>query len=65
MAMTNTNLVENINVLINKALGAGLTAAQIETALTNASTALTALGTAPTHDRTITDTGAALNPSQP
>lgn len=63
--MTLTNLTEEINLIINMALGSGLTAAQIATALTNAETALSAVTPAPTHDRTIKDPGPALNPSQP
>jgi hypothetical protein len=65
MSMQTKELKEKINLLINTALGAGLTAAQINTALTNAATNLTAVTPAPTHDRTIKDPGAALNPSQP
>jgi hypothetical protein len=63
--MTSSELGESINLLINKALAANLSVATIEAALNQAVTLLTALGTAPTHDRTITDTGAGLNPSQP
>ena len=63
--MTPKDLTESINLVINKALGAGLLVTDIETALTNAGTELTALTTAPTHDRTIEDPGPALNPSQP
>lgn len=65
MSMTTKELGEQLNLLINMALGAGLTATQIGTALTNAGTALAAVTPAPTHDRTIKDPGAALNPSQP
>lgn len=63
--MTPTNLTEEINAVINKALGAGLTAAQIEAALTAQEAALAAVAPVPTHDRTIEDPGPALNPSQP
>lgn len=63
--MTATDLTEQINLVINKALGGGLTAAEIETALTNQATALGAVAPVPTHDRTITDPGPALNPAQP
>lgn len=68
MAWTNTNLTEKINTIVNQALAGGLTTTQIATALTAASTAVTALATpgpAPTHDRTIQDPGPSLNPSQP
>jgi hypothetical protein len=65
MAMTVNEFNEAINMLVNKALGANLTAAQIEAALTAASAAVTAVAPVPTHDRTITDPGSALNPSQP
>jgi hypothetical protein len=63
--MTVTNLTEEVNLLINKALAAGLNANQIAVALNNGATNLGNIATPPTHDRTITDTGAALNPSQP
>jgi hypothetical protein len=63
--MTTTNLTEDLNLLINKALGAGLTVAQIDVVIENAQTALDAVSPVPSHDRTIEDTGAALNPSQP
>ena len=63
--MTNTELIEEINGIINKALGAGIPSATIQAALTQQEGALAALATAPTHDRTITDPGPALNPSQP
>jgi hypothetical protein len=65
MSMTVTNLTEMVNLLINKALAAGMTANQISVALNNGATNLGAIGTPPTHDRTITDTGQLLNPSQP
>jgi hypothetical protein len=65
MAMTATNLTEEINMIINRALGANLTVAQITAALNAQSTALAAVTPAPTRDRTIRDTGAPLNPSQP
>lgn len=61
--MTLTNLTEELNGIINQALAGGLTKAQIATALTTASTNVTALTV--THDRTIEEPGAALNPSQP
>jgi len=63
--MTVKDLTEQINYVINKALGAGLTATQIEGVLTAQETALAAVTPAPTHDRTITDPGPALNPDQP
>lgn len=63
--MTPKDLTERINLLINRAIGAGLTAAQISAALTAQETALTGVTPAPTHDRTITDPGPTLNPSQP
>ena len=73
--MTVTNFTEELNTLVNMGLAnvgsavgsnAPLTQAAIATALTNASTAVTALtGGATTHDRTIVDPGAALNPAQP
>jgi len=63
--MTLTDLTQEINLTINKALGGGLTAAQIETALTDQATALGAVAPVPTHDRTIQDPGPELNPSQP
>jgi hypothetical protein len=65
MAMTLTNLTEMINIVVNKALGAGLTAAQIQAALTAQETALAAVLPVPTHSRLIEDPGPALNPSQP
>lgn len=63
--MTQTELTEQINVIINKALGANITVANIELALTNAVTALQATPPTLSHDRTIEDPGSALNPSQP
>jgi hypothetical protein len=65
MSMTLTNLTEEVNMLINKALGAGLTVSQIETVLSNQVTAMQALAPVPTHSRLIEDPGPALNPSQP
>jgi hypothetical protein len=73
MPMTVRDLVENINLVVNKGLGnlvAGAdarylhTAADIATALTNAATQVTALSGV-SHSREITDPGPALNPSQP
>jgi hypothetical protein len=61
--MTTTNLNEELNMVINRALGANLTVAQIIAALNAAVTNLT--GKTFTHDRTVTDPGAPLNPSQP
>lgn len=63
--MTTKNLTQQLNRLINKALASNLTAAQIGAALTAQQTALAAVTPAPTHDRTITNPGQALNPSQP
>jgi hypothetical protein len=63
--MNIVQLKEELNFIVNKALGSGLTKTQIATALTNAATATTALAATVTHDRTITDPGATLNPSQP
>ena len=69
--MTLTNFNEGLNVLINRALAnlnntvgsnSVITQAAIATALTNASAAVTALSGV-THDRTLQDPGAALNPS--
>ena len=61
-----TNRVtEELNRHINKWIAGGITAAQIGTALTNAATNLAAVSPVPTRDRTIKDTGAAMNPSQP
>jgi hypothetical protein len=65
MAMTTQNLNEMLNLTINKALGAGLTITQIAAALTAQSALVTALTTTYTHDRTIQDPGAGLNPSLP
>jgi hypothetical protein len=73
--MTLTNLNEKINILANQALAnvgnavgsnTALTQANIAAAFTAAGTNVTALsGAATTHDRTIADPGAALNPAQP
>lgn len=61
-----TNRVtEDLNRYINRWLASGITAAQIETALTTASTNLAAVTPAPTRDRTIKDTGPLMNPTQP
>jgi hypothetical protein len=65
MTIKPTRLTEEVNLLVNRAIAGGLNANQISVALNNAATALGALGTAPTHDRTITNTGSALNPTQP
>jgi hypothetical protein len=64
MPISTVNLQEMLNKDINMALAGGLTTAQIATALTNASTAVTALSGV-THDRTIQDPGPSLNPAQP
>jgi hypothetical protein len=63
--MTSTQFAEQINRLINIALGSGLTVTTINAALNQAVTLLTAVAPVPTHDRTIQDPGSALNPSQP
>jgi hypothetical protein len=70
--MTATQVQEEVNKVVNRALanlgsGAGTlpNAAAIATVLTNAAAAVTALGTGTTHDRTIQDPGAALNPELP
>lgn len=65
MTMTTKNLQEELNIIINQALGGGLTVAQIAAILTSESAAVTALTAAVVHDRTIQDPGATLNPSQP
>lgn len=71
--MTLTNFNEELNAVINRALGnigntvgsnPAITQAAIATALTNASAAVTALSGV-THSREIQDPGAALNPAQP
>jgi hypothetical protein len=60
MPFTPTNLQEDINVVINKAKGGGLTKAQITTVLTTISTAQ---GTdTSVHDRTIETPPAAMLP---
>jgi hypothetical protein len=73
--MTLTNFNEELNTVINMALanvssvvGSGQTAltfTSIAAALTTAGTNVTALGATFTHDRTIQDPGAALNPALP
>jgi hypothetical protein len=73
--MTLTELNEHINDIVNLALAnvgnavgsnAPITQAAIATALTNASTAVTArAGAATTHSREIADPGAALNTNLP
>jgi hypothetical protein len=73
--MTLTNFNEELNTLINMALanvsnvvGSGQTAltfTTIASTLTTAGTNVTALGATFTHDRTIQDPGAALNPQLP
>jgi hypothetical protein len=65
MPINPTQLTEMVNTIINKALAGGLNANQIAVALNNGATALGAVNPAPTHDRTITDPGSALNPNQP
>jgi hypothetical protein len=65
MAMTAGNLVEDLNLVINKALNSNLAYTAIAAALTAQSAAVTALGATYTHGRTIQDPGPALNPSQP
>jgi hypothetical protein len=60
-----TRLTEMVNLLINKALAGGLNANQIAVALNNGANALGDVTPAPTHDRTITNTGPALDPTQP
>jgi hypothetical protein len=69
--MNITQFTEQLNRLINKAtsnLGSGggtlLNTAAIASALTAQAAAVTALSGV-THDRTIQDHGAALNPTQP
>jgi hypothetical protein len=63
MPFTPTNLQEDINIVINKAKGGGLTKAQITTVLTTISTAQ---GTDVTvHDTTIETPPAALMPQLP
>ena len=56
---------EELNLKINKWLAAGLTKAQITTVLSNASTAVAAATLTAGHDDRITDTGSALNATQP
>ena len=75
--MSATNFQEELNTLINMALGnvnntigsvqaaSPLTFTSIAAALTTAGTNVTALGATFVHDRTIQDPGAALNPAQP
>jgi alkylation response protein AidB-like acyl-CoA dehydrogenase len=65
MAITATNLTEMLNLVINKALGGGITQAAIATELTARASAVTAIGATYTHSRTIQDPGPALNPSLP
>jgi hypothetical protein len=72
--MTLTNFNEELNSLINMALGnvgnavgsnTALTFTNIAAALTTAGTNVTALTATFTHDRTIQDPGTALNPALP
>ena len=74
--MTLTNFKEQLNLLINKALAnvnnligsdttQTITVANLETALSGAITGLNAAPPTVSHDRTIEEPGAALNPSLP
>lgn len=66
VALYKTNRVtEDINRYINRWLGSGITVAQIVSALNTAATNLGAVTPTPTHDRTIQDKGALMNPTQP
>jgi hypothetical protein len=65
MTMSSVQFGEQINRLINEALAGGQTVTTIEAALNQAATNIAAIVTPPTHDRTIEDPGANLNPSQP
>lgn len=58
-------VVEDLNRYVNRWIGAGVPVAQIDTALTNAATALGAVVPPPTHGRMMKDLGPALNPTQP
>ena len=60
-----TRVTENLNLMINRWLAGGITKAQISAALTAASAAVTAATLVAGHDDRITDSGAALNPTQP
>lgn len=65
MSVKLSDFVSEINLAINKAIGGNLDAADIAAALTAQADALTAVDPPPTHDRTITNTGAELDPRQP
>lgn len=65
MSMTAKQFTEQVNLLINKAVGGGLAFTAIVTALNTQATALTTAAPGPYKDRTLKDSGPALNPSQP
>lgn len=58
-------ITEDLNRYVNRWLGSGATVTEINTALNATVTNLTAVTPTPTHDRTITDKGALMNPTQP